>query len=296
GLGRAILSADMNIFDNSQLYRNSNEQFALNVLNWLTANDAEILVYASSGAYYADVVTALRDLGHPFQLFVTDDYIDDFLDSKSWGLVILDQTTAWFTNTELDAIYAYVNGGGKLIMSYFDVDDTSTHPVWSKIGVEYSSDISGTPEMFIWDQAHRIFTEPNNRNGANFTSNVFFIDDGDTLSVLEGYTALAGSSTTMQDGNAYIVLSNDYQTLYNGYLIDACTSDEDDSTYRDSVELWQNEITFMLIPVSGGFSLDTNTLIIIGVAVLALILIVLLARRRGGSKPKPKKKTSKKKK
>ncbi|MFX1560742.1 MAG: hypothetical protein ACFFBL_09155 [Promethearchaeota archaeon] len=303
GDGRAILSADMNIFDNGLLTNNTlvydNQKFALNVLNWLTSNDANILVYASYGGHYADVITALRDLGHSYQPFFTDDYIDDFIDSKEWDLVILDQSNYWFTNIELDALYAYVNDGGRLILSYFDVDGSSTHPIWSKIGVEYSAEPADYPDMFMWDSSHRIFTEPNNLDAANLTSDVAFGDDGDTLTVLDGYTALAGSTATEQGGNAFIVLSNDYQTLYNGYLIDACTTDEDDSTYRDSVELWQNEIAFMLNPPSGGFTfpIDLTTLLIIGGVVVGIIVIgALAARRRGGGSSKPKKKPAKKKK
>ena len=303
GEGRAILSADMNIFDSSLLNNNTfvydNQRFGLNVLNWLTSNDADILVFASYGGFYADVITALRDLGHSYQPFFTDDYIDDFIEYKEWDLVILDQSNFWFTNTELDAIYAYVNDGGKLILSYFDVDGSSTHPVWSKIGVEYSAEPADFPDLFMWDSSHRIFTEPNNLDAANLTSDISFGDDGDTLTVLNGYTALAGSTATEQDGNAFIVLSNDYQTLYNGYLIDACITDEDDSTYRDSVELWENEIAFMLNPPSGGlpFDIDPLTLAIIGGAVVAIIVIgVLVSRRRSGGSSKPKKKATKKKK
>ncbi|MHA2395894.1 MAG: hypothetical protein ACXAC0_04255, partial [Candidatus Thorarchaeota archaeon] len=178
GAGRAILAADMNIFDNDALNNNTfvydNINFALNVLSWLTSNDANILVFASYGGYNADVITALRDLGHSYQPFFTDDYIDDFIDYQEWELVILDQSNYWFTNIELDAIYAYINAGGKLILSYFDVDGVSTHPVWSKIGVEYSADIAGDPDLFMWDPTHRIFTEPNDLNSVNLTSNVFF--------------------------------------------------------------------------------------------------------------------------
>jgi hypothetical protein len=300
GQGRAILSADMNIFDNAQLGEESNEVYALNALNWLTANDADILVFTSYGGHYAEVVTALRDLGYPYQLFVTNAYLDDFLDSQSWDLVILDQSNFFFTNTELDAIYAYVNDGGMLILSYFDVDGTSTHPVWSKLGVEYSTSLSGEPDMFIWDTSHPIFNQPNDHSNANYSSNVFFGDDGDTLSALPGFTALAGSTAEEQDGNALIVVSNDKQTLYNGYLIDACTGDEDDSTYSDSAELWQNEIVFMLTPSDGlPFTLDPMTLLIIGGAALAVIVIgaVVSRRRSGGPKPKtkPRKKSTKKK-
>lgn len=299
GSGRVILSGEMNVFDAALIGLTANAYYSINVLNWLTAADADILVFSSFGNYRADVITALRDLGHSYQPLYTDDYIDDFIDSKEWGLVVLDQSNFWFSNTQLDAIYAYINAGGKLILSYFDVDDTSTHPVWSKIGVEYSADIVGSPDLFMWDTSHRIFTEPNNFNGVNLTSNIGFGDDGDTLTVLDGYTALAGSTATEQAGNAYIVLSNDYQTLYNGYLIDACTGDEDDSTYRDSVELWQNEIAFMLDPPGGlPFNLDPMTLLLIGAGVLGVVVIgaVVYRTRGGGSSSKPKKKTTKKKK
>ncbi|OLS28988.1 MAG: hypothetical protein ThorAB25_17490 [Candidatus Thorarchaeota archaeon AB_25] len=299
GSGRVILSGEMNVFDTALLSLTSNAQYSINVLNWLTAADADILVFTSYGYHRADAITALRDLGHSYQPLYTDDYIDNFIDSKDWGLVILDQSNFWFSNTELDAIYAYINAGGKLILSYFDVDDTSTHPVWSKIGVEYSADAVSSPDLLMWDSSHRIFTDPNNLDAANLTSNIAFGDSGDTLTVLSGYTALAGSSATEQAGNAYIVLSNDYQTLYNGYLIDACTGDEDDSTYRDSVELWQNEIAFMLNPPGGlPFNLDPMTLLIIGVGVLAVVVIgaVVYRTRGGGSSSKPKKKSTKKKK
>jgi hypothetical protein len=305
GQGRVILSADMNIFDNEELHQESNERFALNVLNWLTANDATTLVFTSYGGFHADVATAMRDLGRPYQLVVTNDYLDDFLDSKVWELLIVDQSNLYFDTIHLDRLYAYVNAGGMLIMSYFDVDDDSTHPLWSRLGVQYSSTLSGEPSMYIWDATHPIFTQPNDHSMANYSSDTFFGDDGDTLTVLSGFTALAGSTADVQDGNALIVVNNTGQTLYNGYLIDTCTGDEDDSTYRDSVELWQNEIVFMTTepPGNGGglpFDLDPLTLAIIGAAVAAVIVILLLVSRRrsGGSTPKkkPKKKTTKKKK
>ena len=300
GLGRAILSADMNIFDNLFLPQESNENFALNVLNWLTANDAKTLVFTTYGGYYADVATAMRDLGRHFQLVITNDYLNDFLESAEWDLVIVDQSNLLFDSVHLDALYAYVDAGGKLLMSYFDIDDDATHPVWSKLGVEYSSSLSGEPSLYIWDTTHEIFRQPNDHSAANYSSNIFFSDDGDTLTVLSGFTAIAGSTAAEQDGNALIVVSNTRQTLYNGYLIDTCTGDEDDSTYRDSVELWQNEIMYMTTPGGGGLPFDPTTLLIIVGAALAVILIlVLVSRRRSGdSTPKktPQKKTARKKK
>ena len=299
GDGRAILSADMNIFDNSLLPQTNNVRFSLNVLDWLTANDAEILVFSSlGGGMHSDVLTAMRDLGYPFQSFYTNDYVDDFLDSKDWNLFVVEQGNYFFDTAQLDALYAYVNGGGKLVMSYFDIDDDATHPLWSLLGVEHAGEPGDFPTLYLWDSTHRIFNEPNDHSAANYTSSLPFTDDGDELTVLNGFTALAGSSANAQDGKAFIVMKNDYQTLYNGFLISGAQSDEDDSTYRDSIELWENEIAFMLNPPGGlPFNLDPMTILLIGVGVLAIVVIgaVVLRSRGSASTSKPKKKTTKKK-
>jgi hypothetical protein len=291
GQGRAILSADMNIFDNEYLLEAHNIRYALNALNWLTATDAEILVFTdfSSHLGYKDPVSlALNDLSLPYQLLRTSEYIDDFLDSKSWELLIVNEVNYGLSSGELDELYAYVNAGGNLLMSYYDMDAADTHPLWSKLGVEYSSTLSGNPAMYIWDAAHPIFTQPNNRSSANFTSAYGFADDGDTVTVLDGFTALAGSTSSVQNGTALIVAnSSSRQTLYNGYLIDTCTGDED-----------QNEIVFMTttptttVPID---PLDMTTLLIIGGAVLALIVIIALVLRRRSRGSTSKRKSRKKK-
>jgi len=297
GAGRVILSADMNIFDNGALSLTSNRRFANNVLNWLTASDAEILVYSDYLGWNDAVCKALRDLGYSYQFFSNRTYLQDHLDSKSWELLIFNGVNFLQELLRLDELYAFVDNGGRLLMTYWNFDDVSTHPLWSKLGVEYASSLSGSPTMYVWDTTHPIFTEPNDHSTANFTSGTIFSDDGDAVTVKAGYIALAGTTADVQDDKAAIVVSPDKQTLVNAFVIDNFDSDEDDSTYMDSVELWENEITFMLTPVGGGFPLDLTTLLIIGGVVFALILVIaLVARRRGGgSKPKPKKKTSKKK-
>jgi hypothetical protein len=301
GEGRAILSADMNIFDNSELPQDDNVRYALNVLNWLTANDAEILLYSDYLGWYDAPSRALRDLGRSYQLFTTREYLDDFLDSKSWELLIYNAVNHIQELTILDELYAYVDDGGRLLMTYFAVDDQSTHPLWSKMGVEYSSTLFGTPSMYVWDASHPIFSEPNDHGLNNYTSVPLFGDDGDAVTVRAGYTALAGITVDNQADMAAIVVSSDRQTLFNAFVIDNFGSDEDDSTYEDRVELWENEITYML-STGGGlpFTLDPMTLLIIGAAVVGIIVIGVLASRRrgGGSAPakKPKKKTTKKKK
>jgi hypothetical protein len=184
-------------------------------------------------------------------------------------------------------------------MTYWFVNNNPTHPLWSKLGVEYSSSLSGTPSMYIWEASHPIFTEPNDHGAHNYTSIVLFADDGDAVTIRPGYTALAGTTVDVQDGNAAIVVSNDKETLFNGFVIDNFGTDEDDSTYEDRIELWQNEIVFMMGTGGAPFPIDPLTLALIGGIVVFIIVIgVLFSRRRGGgSAPakKPAKKTTKKK-
>ncbi len=298
GLGRAILASDMNIFDNTYLPEESNIRYALNVLNWLTATDAEILVHSDFLGQNDPVCKALRDLGLSYQFFSTRQYLDDFLDSKSWDLLIYNNVNFFPESTIYDELYAFVNTGGTLILTFFGVDDHPTHPLWSKLGVEYDSTLAGDPSMHFWDASHPIFTEPNDHTMYNYTSGGPFSDDGDTVIYFDGYTALAGTTATHQNGSAVIVVSEDRKTLFNSIIIDNFSTDEDDSTYMDSVELWQNEIVFMMTEppttTGGGFPLDTTTLLIIAGAAVGLILVIgLLARRRGGSKPKPRKRKKK---
>ena len=85
-------------------------------------------------------------------------------------------------------------------------------------------------------------------NAANFSIGSAFGDDGDRLAALPNGIPLAGLNETEEANGAIIVLREDEQTLYNGYLIDEYTDDIDDSCYADNFELWKNEIAFMMRP------------------------------------------------
>jgi hypothetical protein len=82
----------------------------------------------------------------------------------------------------------------------------------------------------------------------NFTSFRDIGDEGDLLVPVEDAIALAGNTESSETGKAQIILANDDRTIYNGFLIDQLVGDLDDSTYMDSVELWENEIAFMMRP------------------------------------------------
>ncbi|MFX0092768.1 MAG: hypothetical protein ACFFBD_13485, partial [Candidatus Hodarchaeota archaeon] len=77
----------------------------------------------------------------------------------------------------------------------------------------------------------------------------------------------------------------DGKTLFNGYLIAEFSTDADDSTYIDSVELWINEVAFMwnkIHPSGSGGIPGYDIFIIIGTffVSLGLISLVLLKKRK----------------
>ncbi len=257
GEGRVILSSDITWFQDSYIAEDDNEQFILNLANWLSAATADVLIYVDwnmSPNYYKTPVTlALNDLGINYYLTsryesVAHDYFNMSLCKYDWDLVIIDNPTRYGLGNYLDDVENYVDSGGKLIMSYYDVDNIDTHSLWGKLGFEHVSDFTDQPPLFIWDATHPIFNQPFDYNAANFVYGISVMDDGDRLTVLSNGIPLAGLTATETSDEAIIVLRDDEQSLFNSYLIDEFTGDIDDSTYADNFELWKNEIAFMMRP------------------------------------------------
>ncbi|MHA1556544.1 MAG: DUF4350 domain-containing protein [Candidatus Heimdallarchaeota archaeon] len=257
GEGRVVLSTDINWFQDAYIVNADNEQFIINLANWLTAATADVLVYLDwtiGGSYYKNpLALALNDLGIKYYLTSeydtpAHDYFNMSLNIYEWDMVIINSANQFGLENYYDEIEDYVDSGGMLIMSHFDMDIDDTHPLWAKLGFEYVNTFSDQPPLYIWDIGHPIFNQPFDYNAANFTYGSAAGDDGDMLAVLPNGIPLAGLNTTETAGGAIIVLRDDEQTLFNGYLIDSFNDDIDDSTYLDNFELWKNEIAYMMRP------------------------------------------------
>jgi hypothetical protein len=291
GSGRVILCADMNWLENANLGSADNEQFAINVVNWLTAATAEVLLYTDDifavNPYRAAASLALDDLGVKYALTLSGSYLNLSLNLYAWSLVVIDNP--WYDLAPYySAIGQYVDAGGRLIFSSYRIDSLPSSPLWPKLGFTYAADMPDSVPIYIWSASHAIFTTPNAYGAGNFTPSLDYGDEGDLLTVQSNATALAGGTATATAGQAVIVLRNDKHTLYNGYLIDQFTNDLDDSTYQDRLELWENEIAFMLVPLPPPppplvplpwWLLPLVLVIIIVVIVIAVVLVVLRRRK-----------------
>jgi hypothetical protein len=294
GSGKIILSGDMNWCDDLNIASDDNERFAINLANWLVSWEADILLYTdepySNNYYQTPVANALNELGLNF--FITSgsegrEYLNLSLSLKQWDLVIVDNP--WYLmNPYFKDLTDYLDNGGRLIMSTYTGDSTPTHDLFARMGFEVSADIvTNMPTIYIWGAFHDIFSEPIDYDSPHFTPLLDYGNEGDLLTVFANATAIAGYTSIPTADNAIIVLRNDFKTLYNGFLIDEFTGDEDDSTYPDNLELWMCEIAFMWsqIPHDGAppssipgfdfFGILLNTL-----ATISLVALVLVRKKR----------------
>jgi hypothetical protein len=286
GRGRVIVATDINFPDTSHITQQDNEQYLINLANWLTASTATVLLYTdepySANKYRTPVCQALNDLNVSYALTFTAAYLNLSLSLYPWSLVIVDNP--WYSITSYyNDLGRYVDAGGRLLFSSFMVDNVPSSTLWPKLGFTYAADMPNHAPLYVWSASHAIFTTPNAYHPGNFTPTLDYGDEGDCLTVLPNATALAGNTTTVTAGRAVIVLRNDKHTLYNGYLIDQFAGDLDDSTYEDRLELWENEIAFMLVPLPplvAPLPWWLILLVVVIVLVIVLVLIVVLLRRR----------------
>ncbi len=250
GNGRVLLMSDVAAFRDSTISSLDNLQYAINIANWLTSGEAEVLLFVdepdSPNYYRTPVANALNELGINFYLTFVDDYTNLSLNLYDWELLIVDNPwVPGFAPSVLTTVNTFVQEGGRLIISTFRVNYDPTHPLWARLGFAYNQTQPSGSSLYIWDAAHAIFNLPVDYGASRFDPIRDYGDEGDLLTVYPNATALAGYTVSETEDNANIVLGNGGKTLFNGYLIDQFTGDYDDSAYTDNFELWINEITFM---------------------------------------------------
>ncbi len=256
GDGRAMLSADQNIFDNGQIasVSDDNLQFAVNTANWLTASQANVLLYTDDhygGGYYRNLVTsALNQLEIDYYLIDSEMGLNATLNGTwfggAWDLVIIDNPD-WSRTHTYPHMLDYLKSGRQMILTSWTLHAYPNSPLLSYIGVNATGKLTGDGPSYIWDNTHPVFDGVVSYGAPTLNvSNAIYGIDGATFTVYNNATALTGATPTEQPGNASIVLSNTGQVLLNGFMLNNLRGDADDSTYLDGFELYMNEIVFMM--------------------------------------------------
>lgn len=203
----------------------------------------------------------------------------------SWELLIINLVNYGFADSVFDNVIEFVDAGGHLLMSSYVVGSNPTHPIWYTLGFAYASQFPNNDPFYVWDDTHPIFNTPYDYDATLFQPFLFYSDDGDLLTVYDNATALAGYTASESDDNAVIVLRNDKRTLYNGFILDELSGDNNFNGFEDRIELWTNEIAYMLkyaLPgPSGGIPGYDFIIVISSVFVcLSLISLVMLKKRK----------------
>ncbi len=214
------------------------------------AHADDILLYDQS-ASNRNARAALALLGRTYTTSTSSDFVSR-LSSGTYEVVVLDMPSTLPTGAWQTALRTFVDGGGKAIMSFwYFQSDTTLNAVFS---CQSALSISAPGNFYKWSTSHAIFTSPYTVPNMTVKSDGW-ADDGDELRATGSGTLLAGYQATSSSTRGSIVEANAGRTLYNGFLWDEFTGDEDSDGVRDVVELIANEIEYV---ISGGCDLDAD--------------------------------------
>lgn len=251
GLGRVILAADINYLGN-YIDNSDNHQLGINTANWLTSSTAEVLVYVdtawhdpNTNRYRGPVAQALNDLGVSFQLTFNSVFLELSLYQKEWNLVVIDNINIGITSI-FDDLLDYLEFGGQLIISTWLYSSSLGTALWDYVGFDYvGPNFSPPPDIHLWE-TDSILLSSYGADTIVTNADFDFGTECGNLTVYDNATALAGLSPSPSTTNASIILGAGGNAIANGMLISMYANDTDDSTYRDSFEIWRDEIAYLM--------------------------------------------------
>lgn len=225
------------------------------------ASAASILLY-DDNTNLDNSQAALGSLGLTYTTAGAANF-NTLLASMSWDLVIMDVPS----NIPIGGfvgLMAYVAGGGRAILSYWDLD--ADLALQAAFGVGVNASLSAPANVHPWT-AHPIFSSPNSISPLTSFVNSWG-DDGDRFTLTGPAAILAGFvPPAFTPNQGAIGLFNGNRTLVNGFLFDEITD-------TNGINLIANEISFLVAPTQVP---EPATLSLIG---LGLAMAARRLRRR----------------
>ncbi len=261
GEGRVVVICDANSVLDTWITEADNNQFAMNVANWLTTSKAQVLLYhdvvgiSPYNFYRSAVADALNELGVDYMLTFDPHYFNLSLNLQEWDLVISD-ANGYSPVVNYRFILEHLENGGKLIMRDFffrHLNGTAGYDLalFPYIGFEGANDsiTTGAPTVYMWDVYHDVFNRPVDFAVDHFDSTAnFYVTDFANVTLLGNATAIAGITPSPEVNQSAIILGVEGRALCNMFSISQYYDDFDESTYPDNYELWLNEIAYMMKP------------------------------------------------
>lgn len=159
------------------------------------------------------------------------------LERSDWDLVVVETPCCSLSSAAETAIVNYINDGGRVVLSYWDLDASAT--LRPAFGITTTTSISTPMMVRRWTAAHPIFNSPNPVGATiGLSGEDDFFDNGDRMGVAGGAQALAGFTASPTAGEAAIILANSGRTFANGF-------DYDSMDLCVTLDLIENQIAFL---------------------------------------------------
>ncbi len=194
-------------------------------------------------------MAALDNMGYSYTYYIEGEFgaFETALTSWHWDLVIFNDENYPPPSSLFDALNAYVQSGGRLIFCTWKMHSHLDNPLWTSMGISWAQTIySESWTLYPWQANHSILNDPNTLNTTLSYNYGGYGTYGYYVDALSGATALFGATPSDTAGNAIIVVNQANTTIFNGLLTSIMSSDNDADGKRDDVELYENEITYLL--------------------------------------------------
>jgi hypothetical protein len=169
------------------------------------------------------------------------------LTTQQWDLVIVDHALLFASPDFFPALGAYLDNGGNVIVSTYDADQSNHNmaTLLNDMGITGATTFSTPRPVYKALSLHPIFNTPNTVPNITIIDDEY-IDDGDSLTINPAISAMAGVFDSAMSSYGAIIVRNDGKGIFNSFVLDEADSDEDADGKLDAVELWENEIMYVL--------------------------------------------------
>lgn len=221
--------------------------------------DFQILVYADDAIHTAPntfVDQALQRLGPSYTAHYDGDFsgFESDLTAGGWDVVIFADDNFFPESSVLNALQAYVAGGGRLVFHGWTVGDDPSNPLWASLGFTWVSDAGDPPDPIHWWQpGSPAFLVPESVPEFTRLDGGIYRVYGQHIEPTADGEALAGYTTPGPDPNeAAMILGATRRTVFKGFLDGENSADLDNDGVPDGVELW----TDLIFGIQTGFTSD----------------------------------------
>ena len=180
--------------------------------------------------------------------------IDNFNDLAAtgyWDLFVVNNSSTSHLQL-LNSIQNHIDGGGGVVFTSFQMLG-STNRVWASLGASFGILSTAVADNYRWDPGNAIFTTPYSVPDMTGITNFKGYGNCKILGTqLAGCLAVAGSTVSSQSDQATIFVANEGRTVLNSFMIDCMADavgaprDNDSDGIADAVELWADEINYVL--------------------------------------------------